>query len=237
MKPTLLSIIFVLTSSLLAQNSDTVMVGNMYFQPNQLTIEIGDQVTFILVDGTHDVNFEINSLFFEPFYNPTQIESLPMQSTPGLMGIITFDVAGLYNYDCTGDFHASMGMYGQINVTEPADCLDDDQSMSNIFTGGASISSCTEAIDYLMQNYSWTAAQSCLWEGGPTFDELSLADYCECSCANNNLTISEINLSNQFDYYLYSIDLLGRKVESPRKNQIIYDVYFSGKVMQRFVVE
>tara|TARA_B100001093_G_C26727031_1_gene970425 strand:+ start:86 stop:799 length:714 start_codon:yes stop_codon:yes gene_type:complete len=237
MKLNLLLIVFILTSSLFAQNSDTVMVGNMYFQPNQLTIEVGDQVTFILVNGTHNVNFEINSLFFEPFNNPAQIESLPMQSEPGLMGVITFDVPGLYNFDCSNYFHASMGMYGQITVIDDSDCIDDDQSMNTIFFAGASITSCTEAIDYLMQNYSWTSAQSCSWEVGSMFGGMSLADFCECSCTNDNLTISEINFSNHFDDYLYSIDLLGRKLEKPEKNQIIFDIYLSGKVVQRFVLD
>ena len=117
MKKTFLAIIIVFTSSVLvAQSTDTVMVGNMYYSPSSLTIESGDQVVFVLVDGVHDVNFETSSLTGVSFDNPSQVESIPMQSLEGLMGSITFDAPGVYNYDCSGYGHASGGMVGSITV-------------------------------------------------------------------------------------------------------------------------
>ena len=44
--------------------------------------------------------------------------SLPMQSEPGEMGTITFDVPGTYNYDCSNYGHASSGMVGSITVNQ-----------------------------------------------------------------------------------------------------------------------
>ena len=107
---------FIYSTSIVAQTNHQVLVANMSYTPNDLTIEIGDQVTFILEGGMHDVNFNISMLTGEPFDNPFEITSLPMQSEPGEMGTITFDVPGTYNYDCTNYGHASMGMVGSITV-------------------------------------------------------------------------------------------------------------------------
>tara|TARA_B110000858_G_scaffold189355_1_gene236009 strand:+ start:209 stop:931 length:723 start_codon:yes stop_codon:yes gene_type:complete len=240
MKKTFLAIIIVFTSSVLvAQSTDTVMVGNMYYSPSSLTIESGDQVVFVLVDGVHDVNFETSSLTGVSFDNPSQVESIPMQSLVGLMGAITFDAPGVYDYDCSGYGHAGQGMVGYVTVLESSDCIDDDQAMNTIFSGGMSISTCTEAIEYLVQNYSWTENEACELEVDTmfTFSGTTLADFCECSCGNQNINIIEISPSNQNGNYLYSIDLFGRKVDFLLKNQIIFDVYSSGKVLQRMIIE
>ncbi len=95
----------------------------MSYFPNDITIEVGDQVSFTHEGvGTHDVNFTTNSLSFEPFNNPVEITSLPgansYQSEAGLMGVITFNVPGTYNYDCSMYGHAAMGMVGSITVNE-----------------------------------------------------------------------------------------------------------------------
>tara|TARA_B100001093_G_scaffold111180_1_gene103603 strand:+ start:2561 stop:4507 length:1947 start_codon:yes stop_codon:yes gene_type:complete len=107
---------FVGSISIVAQTTHQVVVANMSYTPSDLTIEVGDQVTFILEGGMHDVNFNISVLSGEPFDNPAEIMSLPMQSDPGEMGTITFDVPGTYNYDCSNYGHASSGMVGSITV-------------------------------------------------------------------------------------------------------------------------
>ena len=109
---------FIGSISIIAQTTHQVVVANMSYTPSELTIEVGDQVTFILEGGMHDVNFNISMLTEEPFDNPVEITSLPMQSEPGEMGTITFDVPGTYNYDCSMYGHASMGMVGSITVEE-----------------------------------------------------------------------------------------------------------------------
>ena len=101
-----------------AQTTHEVLVDNMSYTPNELSIEVGDQVTFILVNGMHDVNFDTNSLTGQSFGNPDEITSLPTQFESGEMGSITFNVSGTYNYDCSVYGHASMGMVGSIIVEE-----------------------------------------------------------------------------------------------------------------------
>ena len=120
MKYILLPIFLILSFTTSAQTTHQVLVTDMSYTPSELTIEVGDQVTFILVDGVHDVNFNMSVLTGEPFDNPVEITSLPMQYEPGEMGVITFDVPGTYYYDCSNYGHASMGMVGSIIVQETA---------------------------------------------------------------------------------------------------------------------
>ena len=106
-----------------SQEMHYVLVQQMSYFPNNITIQVGDQVSFTHEGfGTHDVNFTMNSLNFEPFNNPAEIISLPAansyQSDAGLMGVITFNVPGTYNYDCSMYGHAAMGMVGSITVNE-----------------------------------------------------------------------------------------------------------------------
>ena len=103
---------------MIAQTTHIVEVGpGMIYTPNELTIE-GDIVSWVSLGGTHDVNFNINSVSGESFGNPVEIvdASLPVQG-PGEMGSITFNNAGTYNYDCSVGSHAAMGMVGSITVT------------------------------------------------------------------------------------------------------------------------
>ena len=102
-----------------AQTTHTVEVGpGMIYNPDELTIEEGDIVSWVSLGGTHDVNFNINSISGESFGNPVEIvdASLPVQGA-GEMGSITFNNAGTYNYDCSVGSHAAMGMVGSITVT------------------------------------------------------------------------------------------------------------------------
>jgi plastocyanin len=114
-----LTLLIIVSSIGYAQNWHQVYVGpGMNYTPSMLNIEVGDSVSFMLEGGTHDVNFGINTLNEQPFDNPASIESLPVQQSAGVMGTITFDIPGTYNYDCTLYGHASMGMVGQIIVSE-----------------------------------------------------------------------------------------------------------------------
>jgi plastocyanin len=113
-----LTLLFLFSSISYAQNWHQVFVGpGMTFTPSELNIEVGDSITFMLEGGTHDVNFGINTLNGQSFDNPVNIESIPTQYIPGIMGTITFDIAGTFNYDCSLYGHASMGMVGQIIVS------------------------------------------------------------------------------------------------------------------------
>ena len=99
----------------------TVLVGPGYsYDPPVLSISPGDVVNWISQGGYHDVNFDINSITGESFGNPSEIASasLPV-SVSGDMGSITFNEAGVYNYDCSIGNHAVFGMVGSIIVANP----------------------------------------------------------------------------------------------------------------------
>ena len=111
---------FLVNLNIVAQTTYDVVVGpGLTYSPDVLTINEGDAVTFTSEGGSHDVNFDINTLTGQSFGNPAEVTSLPTQGA-GLMGTITFDVAGTYNYDCSVYGHASGGMVGQIIVNATA---------------------------------------------------------------------------------------------------------------------
>ena len=88
----------------------TVFVGNFYYDPPNITINIGEKVRWINDGGLHDINGEINSITNLPFNNPEVFNS-PSTSIVG-EEIYThiFNISGLYNYDCSVGGHAMHGM-------------------------------------------------------------------------------------------------------------------------------
>lgn len=218
-----------------AQTTHVVEAGMLYYSPKDLQVSMGDTVFWTNVSGYHDVNFQTNSLTGESFGNPQQIAEASLPPTAiSSMGSIVFNIAGVFNYDCSVGNHAASGMVGSIIVSEEADCIDDDASMSSLFSGGASISSCEEAFDYLAGNYSYSISQSCSWDGLPMFDfnQMVLSDYCVCSC-ENTLHVDQLTFNN-WGHYLYTTDILGRKVSKNVSEKIVFDHYSSGKVIKRF---
>ena len=170
-----------------SQQIHYVSVDEMSFAPSSLIIEVGDQVSFTHNGfGVHDVNFTTNSITGQPFNNPTEIATLPsngqFQSDAGLMGIITFNIPGQYNYDCSMYGHASMGMVGSITVNEQ-ECEDNNSFVEDNF-GDFFISDCESLILFLENSYNYSAFESCSWNGSPMtdFGGLTIADFCECSC-------------------------------------------------------
>jgi hypothetical protein len=53
----------------------------------------------------------------------------------------------------------------------------------------------------------------------------------------NDLNIDHENILPSQDNYLYSIDIMGRKINNLLYHQIIFDVYSSGKVVKRFTTK
>ena len=94
----------------------TVFAGNFYYDPPNITINIGEQVRWINDGGLHDVNGEINTLTNLPFDNPEVFNS-PSTSIAGAeIYKHTFNIPGTYNYDCSVSGHAMAGMVGTITV-------------------------------------------------------------------------------------------------------------------------
>ena len=98
------------------------------YEPANLTIQVGDEVNWNNIGGTHDVNFDIDSQTNESFGNPDNT-SLATNSG-GDLGSLTFSIPGTYTYDCSIGSHAANGMVGTITVLG-----DDNASFTEAFGG------------------------------------------------------------------------------------------------------
>ena len=108
----LFSVIFIAFN--LSATNDTVFTQGMSFNPNSLTINIGDTVTFVNNTGvSHNVNGTISTF-------PSNPESFGNSVSASWTFEHVFTIAGTYNYQC--DPHAS-SMSGQIIVNSPG-CTD-----------------------------------------------------------------------------------------------------------------
>ena len=104
--------------------SHVINAGMYYYVPTNLTINVGDTVTWINDAGYHDVNGDVNSLTGVSYNNPESFY-LPPTSGPSTIGSYVFTVAGSYTYDCSIGSHAANGMIGFIDVNLiPLGCTD-----------------------------------------------------------------------------------------------------------------
>ena len=96
-------------------NEYIVEAGSYYYSPTNLTISVGETVTWDNVAGFHDVVAYDGS--FE----------LPACSAPCIIGSITFDTPGVYEYYCSVGSHEQQGMVGTIIVDDiiVLDCEDE----------------------------------------------------------------------------------------------------------------
>ena len=119
-KSTAILLISLLLSTLsIAQTADhTILVSNYSFTPAELTIVPGETVAFVNVEGLHNVNGITNTLSGDSFNNPEDffIPEIEGVASGILMGEITFDQPGTYQYDCSIGLHAQLGMVGTIEV-------------------------------------------------------------------------------------------------------------------------
>ena len=94
--------------SLNATNHSVTTVGNT-FSPANITVNIGDTVTWSNGGGSHNVNATLATYPNNPegFGNSVSNSSWTLQHI--------FTLAGTYNYQC--DPHTSMGMVGTVIVT------------------------------------------------------------------------------------------------------------------------
>jgi uncharacterized surface protein with fasciclin (FAS1) repeats/plastocyanin len=100
----------------------TVLLTNFEFTPSELVISPGETVAFINIQGDHTVNGITNTVTEEPFGNPEEffLEQTTGSSSGVCMGVLTFEELGLYNFDCSLDFNAQLGM----NLTIDVDAFD-----------------------------------------------------------------------------------------------------------------
>jgi predicted extracellular nuclease len=104
-----------------ACNADGVVVttGSLYYDPANLSIEPGVTVVWENVGGTHNANGTTNTITGESFGNPVDFYFAPVSASTGnvaCIGSFTFDVPGVYNYDCSVGSHAQLGMVGTVTV-------------------------------------------------------------------------------------------------------------------------
>jgi gliding motility-associated-like protein len=110
----IISLLF--TQNIAAQTSHNINAGNFYYNPDSITINVGDTVNWINDGGFHNVNFGINTLSNPPitFGNPAFFTSVPTAATN--IYTYVFTIPGNYQYDCSVGAHAANGMVGQLIV-------------------------------------------------------------------------------------------------------------------------
>ena len=293
----------------IAQTTHTVEVGpGLIYTPDVLTIEEGDIVSWVSLGGTHDVNFNINSVSGVSFGNPTEINdaSLPVQGA-GEMGSITFNNTGTYNYDCSVGSHAAGGMVGSIIVTSSqnttvvdvvvnsenhttleaavvaaglvetlsgdgpftvfaptddafallpegliAQLLEDPTGdLTTILTHhvhSGNVLSTDLSNGMMVPTLAGTELTVSIMNGMVQIDNanVSVADIqtdngvvhvIDAVLVPTDLYIDDVNILSSQDNYLYSLDIMGRKINNVLYHQIIFDVYSSGKVVKRFITK
>ena len=96
----------------------TIVMADYYFSPAELTILPGETVAFVNVEGTHDINGITNTLTGESWNNPAEfyLEQTEGTEEGTCMGVVTFDIPGIYNFDSSIGFQAQLGMVGSITV-------------------------------------------------------------------------------------------------------------------------
>ena len=95
-----------------------VLLTDFSFTPETLVILPGESVAFINVQGIHSVNGVNSTTSGESFNNPVEFYFPESEGTTEgtCMGVVTFDVPGIYNFDCDIGFHAELGMVGSVIV-------------------------------------------------------------------------------------------------------------------------
>lgn len=96
---------------------EVVVASGLAFSPANLVVDQGTTVVWVNNAGTHDVN-GISSTTGMPWNNPESFSTPVVTGAAGgvCMGTHTFDVPGLYNYDCSVGGHAAAGMVGTVLV-------------------------------------------------------------------------------------------------------------------------
>ncbi|MDB2362638.1 plastocyanin/azurin family copper-binding protein, partial [Flavobacteriales bacterium] len=110
--------------TIVKSENHTINAGAYYYSPEILTINVGDQVTWVNDGGLHDVNADENTQTGESFNNPESFQSNTTNVIGATIYTHTFTIPGTYNYDCSVYGHAAQGMVGQIIVQGPPSIMD-----------------------------------------------------------------------------------------------------------------
>ena len=96
-----------------------VEAGMFYYAPSTLTVEMGDTVVWDNLSGFHDVVAYDGSF------------ALDACSAPCIIGEITFDTPGTYEYFCSVGNHEDQGMVGTIVVNGEIQLSCEDEAACN----------------------------------------------------------------------------------------------------------
>ncbi|MEO7176813.1 MAG: lamin tail domain-containing protein [Saprospiraceae bacterium] len=108
----------------------TVELSGSSFNPKNITVNVGETVTWNSLTGFHNVN---GSLATYPL-NPAGFFSGAPQNAPFTYQF-TFTIAGLYNYRC--DIHFGGGMVGTVTVIDPNAGQYPDRTVGEVTTTDA----------------------------------------------------------------------------------------------------
>ena len=72
--------VFMFTNMFTYSNTHYVNSGNFYYSPSNLTINVGDTVTWINDGGFHNVNFDVSAVTGQSYNNPEVFVSPPTLS-------------------------------------------------------------------------------------------------------------------------------------------------------------
>jgi plastocyanin len=103
------------------------------YSPQELTIEVGQTVAWLNIQGFHDVNGDVNSITNELFNNPESFYLPPVSASSEsqeCIGDHTFTIPGIYFYDCSTGNHAQKGMVGTIIVNELQTTVNELEALS-----------------------------------------------------------------------------------------------------------
>ena len=144
MKNFLVFTLILFNLSIFAVNYDVKMLnqnasGVMVFEPAVLRINVGDTVTFKSIDAAH------NSASI-PGMIPAG--AIPWNSELSKDLTVSFDVAGIYGYQCTP--HSMMAMVGVIEVGNDQSNLSQVKSIAQTFKSSFVMNQ-TRLDDYLSQ--------------------------------------------------------------------------------------
>lgn len=118
---------FLLSLNVLGQceGDYTVVVSNFEFYPSELTISPDETIAFVNIEGNHTLNGLTNSITGDSFNNPTEIflEQTTGNSEGVCMGVVNFDTAGTYSFDCSVGYNAEAGMSLNV-IVDPFDLND-----------------------------------------------------------------------------------------------------------------
>ena len=171
---TLITLLSIVVAPMVAQceADHTVVMADYYFAPASLTISPGETVAFINVQGNHNVNAISNTLTGESFGNPVEffLDATDGTEEGTCMGVVTFDVPGVYQFDSSIGFQAQLGMTGTITVDAVtlADQIQNLQSNTTELTSASAWQSCWALTTYFSS--TWGGQTNTGWLGGLDLD-------------------------------------------------------------------